>query len=110
MRPRPAPLVVTAFWVASAAGVASAHSGAGGMFGRPIMAGIAHMAIPVPRFVCVEIVVRRLAACGIRSVVPMTRIVAVVDMTIKSVRSVKPGAGSNEHAPNKPIWPIVAIG
>jgi hypothetical protein len=114
MRPCPAPLVVTAFgvasafWMASASGVASAWWWAGGMFARPIMAGIAHMAISVPRFVCVEIVVRLLPSRRIRSVVPMTRIVVVVDMAIKSVRSVKPRAGPNEHSPIKPIWPVVA--
>ena len=42
--------------------------------------------------------------------VAVTRIVAVVDMAIKSVGTVKPGAGPDEYSPNEPIGPIVAIG
>ena len=94
---------------AAAAGVASTHSGAWGMFAAPIMAGIAHMAIPVPRFVCVEIVIRLLPACGIGSVVSVTGIVVVVDVTIKSVGTVKPGASPDEYSPHEPIRAIVAI-
>ena len=80
------------------------------MFAAAIMAGIAHMPIPVLRFVCVEIVVRLLPVCGIGSVVSVTRIVVVVDVTIKSVRTVKPGAGPDEYSPHEPIRAIVAIG
>jgi hypothetical protein len=44
------------------------------------------------------------------SVVAVARIVAVVDMAIKSVRAVEPGASPDEHPTSKPIWPIVTIG
>ena len=100
----------SAMLTAAAAGVASTHSGAWGMFAAPIMAGIAHMAIPVPRFVCVEIVVRLLPVCGIGSAVSVTRIVVVVDVTVKSVGTVKPGASADEYSPYEPIRAIVAIG
>jgi hypothetical protein len=74
------------------------------------MAGIAHMAIPVPRFVGVEIVVRRLPVRGIRTMVSVTRVVAVVHVAIKSVGTVKPGASPDEYSPREPIRAIVAIG
>jgi hypothetical protein len=94
---------------AAAAGVTAARSGARGMFAGPIMAGIAHMAIPVSRFVGVEIVIRLLPVRGIGSVVSVTRIVVVVDVTIESVRTVKPGAGPDEYSPHEPIRAIVAV-
>ena len=94
----------------AAAGVTAAHSGARGMFAAAIMAGIAHMAIPVPRFVCVEIVVRLLPACGIGSVVSVMRIIVVVDVPIKSVGTVKPRASPDKYSPIEPIRAIVAIG
>jgi hypothetical protein len=94
----------------AAAGVTAAHWRAGSMFATTVMAGIAHMAIPVPRFVGVEIVVRLLPACGIGSVVSVTGIVVVVDVAIKSVGTVKPGASPDEYSPHEPIRAIVAIG
>jgi hypothetical protein len=41
--------------------------------------------------------------------VSVTRIVAIVDMAIKAVGAVEPGAGADEHATHKPIWPIVTV-
>jgi hypothetical protein len=34
---------------------------------------------------------------------------AVVDVAVKAVRAVKPGASSKKHPANKPIGPIVAV-
>jgi hypothetical protein len=40
----------------------------------------------------------------------MMRIKAIIDMAVKAVRAVKPGAGSKKHAANKPIGTIITIG
>ena len=81
----------------------------GGMFAASVMAGIADVAVPVLRLVSVEMVERLFPAGRIGSVVAVTRIVAVVDMPIKSVRAVEPGAGPDEHPTSKPIRPVVPI-
>jgi hypothetical protein len=94
--------------VTAAAGMASARE-AGGVFPASVMAGIAGMAMLVNRRVSVEMVERRLAPYGEWSVVAVMRIETVVDMSIKSVRAVEPGTGSDERPTNKPIGPIVTI-
>ena len=82
----------------------------GGVFAASIMAGIAGVAMLINRRVSVEMVERLLAPYRKRSMVAVARIEAVVDMAIKSVRAVEPGASSDEHPTNKPIRPIVTIG
>ena len=79
------------------------------MFVRPIMTGIACVALSVPGLVCMEMFVGLLPARWVGSDVAVMRIVAVVDMAIKSVRAVIPGSSPDEYAPNEPIRPIVAI-
>jgi hypothetical protein len=44
-----------------------------------------------------------------RSSVTVMRIIAVVDMTVKTVRTVKPWASSDEHSAGKPIRSIIAV-
>ena len=95
--------------MAAATGVASARK-PGSVFAAAIMAGIAWVAMRIMRCVGMEMVERLLSACRVRSVVAVARIVAVVDMAIKPVRTVKPGAGPDEYPANEPIGPIVAIG
>jgi hypothetical protein len=74
------------------------------------MAGIARVALPIARFVAVKVVELRFPAPGQRSAVSMMRIKAVVNVTIKTMRAVKPRTGSKEYPANKPIGTIVAIG
>jgi hypothetical protein len=42
--------------------------------------------------------------------ITVTRIVAVVDVAVKAVGAVEPGACSDEQPAHKPIRPIVAVG
>jgi len=80
-----------------------------GVFAARVMAGIAYMAMPVLRLVAMEMVERLLALSRKWSVVAVARIVSVVDMAIKSVRAVEPGASPDEQPTDKPIRPIVTI-
>jgi hypothetical protein len=91
------------------AAAAAPISGKGVLAGR-IMAGVAYMALSIPRLVPVEVVERFRTALRQRSMVTLARVVAVVDVAVKAARAVKPGAGSKKHPANKPIGTIVAIG
>jgi hypothetical protein len=73
------------------------------------MAGVAYIASPIPRLVCLEVIEALRAALRNGSVVTMMRIEAVVDMAIEAVRAVKPGASSEKYPAHKPIGPIVAV-
>jgi hypothetical protein len=81
-----------------------------GMFSLSFMASIAYVASPIPRFVSPEVVEAFRPALGQRSNVTVMRIVAVVDVSVKLVTTVKPGASSKKHPAHKPIGPIVAVG
>jgi hypothetical protein len=87
----------------------AAESGQGAFVTR-IMAGITYMALPIPRLIAVEVVELLLPAPRKRSVVAVTWVKAVVDMAVKAVMAVKPGACPNKYATVKPIGSIVAIG
>src|SRR5580698_3082909 len=93
---------------AASARVASAGE-SGSVFAAAIMAGIAYDAMRIMRLVGMEVVERRLAARWIRAMIPVARIVAIIDMAIKPARAVIPGAGSDEHPTQKPIGPIITI-
>jgi hypothetical protein len=80
-----------------------------GAFGLPFMGSIAYVASPIPRLVCLEVVEALRSALGQRSSVTVMRIEAVVDVAVKAVRTMKPGAGSKKHPADKPIGPIVAV-
>src|ERR1700683_3476047 len=80
-----------------------------GMFIAAIVGSVASVALPIPRLIGVEVVERLRPAPRHRSVITVTRIVAVVDVAIKAVRAVEPGAGSKKHPAYKPIRPIVAV-
>jgi hypothetical protein len=79
------------------------------MFSMRFMAGVAYVALTIPRLVSVEVVEPLLPAPRQRPGVTMVRIVAVVDVAEKAARTVKPGAGSEKYSADKPIRPIVAI-
>jgi hypothetical protein len=56
-----------------------------------------------------EVVEALRSAIRQRSGVTVMRIESVVDMADKTVRAMKPGAGSNKYPANKPIGTIVAV-
>jgi hypothetical protein len=59
------------------------------VFTAPIMTCIAHVALAVPRFVCVEVVKCLVPTRRHRSGVTMTRIIAVVNVAVKAVRTTR---------------------
>jgi len=75
-----------------------------------IMTGIAHMALPIPRLIRMEVVERRFPVIWQRPMISIARIVAVIHVTVEAVRPMKPRSGAKEDAANKPIRPIVPIG
>jgi hypothetical protein len=52
---------------------------------------------------------RMLAAIRHRSVIAMTIIVVMVDVTVEVVRPVEPGSGTNEDAAIEPLRAIISI-
>jgi len=80
-----------------------------GVFGFPFMAGIAYVASPIPRLVSLEVVEALRPSLRHRPSVTVMRIIAVVDMPEKSLRTVKPGASSKKQPANKSIGPIAAV-
>jgi hypothetical protein len=79
------------------------------MFTPGFMGSRADVTSPIPRFVPLEVIEAPSPAVRQRSNVAMVRIKAVVDVAIEAVRAVKPGAGSEEEAANKPIGPIITV-
>jgi hypothetical protein len=75
-----------------------------------IMAGLAHVTSPIARLVSLEVVEALRPMVRQRSNVAVVRIKAVIDMAVKAVRPVKPGASSKKHSAHKPIGPVVAVG
>jgi hypothetical protein len=80
-----------------------------GVFTPRFVASVADIASPIPRLISLEVVEALRTALGDRASVTVMRIIAVVDMAVKAVRAVKPGASSKKHPANKPIGPIVAV-
>ncbi len=75
-----------------------------------VMASLAYVASAISRLVCLEVVEALRPALRQWASVTVMRIKSVVDMSVKAVMAVKPGACSNKQAANKPIRPVVAIG
>jgi hypothetical protein len=79
------------------------------VFTSPIMACVAYVTLPIPRFVRMKVAERLFSALRHRSCVTVMRIVAVIDVAVEAARTMEPWAGSNEKTANEPIRPIVAI-
>jgi hypothetical protein len=104
-------------WVTATVRSATAVRGAAttvvsrqGMFIAAIVGSVAYVALVIMRLICLEVVEGLCPARGHRSMVAVARIKAIVDMAIKAVGAVEPGAGSDEHPARKPIRPIVTVG
>lgn len=80
------------------------------VFTVEIVACVAHMASSIPRFVRMEVVERVLSAIRQRASVAVMGIKAVIDVAVEAVRTMEPGASSEEHPAGKPIRSVVAIG
>ena len=69
-----------------------------------------YIAVPVTRFVGLEMIEGGRTPFRQRSVVAVTRVITVIHMTDPACRPVKPGACTNKHAAGKPIGAVVAVG
>jgi hypothetical protein len=81
-----------------------------GMLIAGVMAGVAYVALTIPRLVTLEVVEGLCPPPGQRSMITVMRIIAVVDVAIKAVRAVEPGPSSKKDPAHKPIWAVVAVG
>jgi hypothetical protein len=79
------------------------------VLGLPFMTSFAYVASPISRLVCLEVVEALRPALRDRSSVAVMRIKPVIDMSVKTVRAVKPRTCSKKHSANKPIRPVVAV-
>jgi len=80
------------------------------VFTAATMTGIPYVALPIPRFVRVEVAERLFSASWHRPTITVMRIVAVIYVTIEAVRTVEPRPGSNEQPTSEPVRTVVAIG
>ena len=74
------------------------------------MIRLARMTLPIPRLVRLEVVERLRPATRQRSRVPVMRVIAIVDVSIKSMRPVEPGSRAKEDAAHKPVRTVIAVG
>jgi hypothetical protein len=102
-------LTVTAAMTTTAAGTAAAAE-SGAVFVAGAMARGAYMTASIPCLVSLKMLEGLGSARGHRTSVTVTRIVAVIDVTIESAGTVEPGTSSDEESAGKPVWPIVAVG
>jgi hypothetical protein len=76
-----------------------------------VVAGIgSDVASPIPSFVRVKVVERRLSALGHRSLVTAARIVAVIDVTGEAFGSMEPSARPDEYPAHEKVGSIVTVG
>jgi hypothetical protein len=79
-------------------------------FTSRFMSSVSYVALPITRFVSVEVVELLCAALGQRSMVTVVRVIAVVDVAIEAMMTVEPRAGANEDSTSKPVGAVVAVG
>jgi hypothetical protein len=95
--------------MAATAGMAATGK-ACAMFAASIVVGGAYVTSPVSRLIPLEMGKRLCSSCRHRSSISMVRIKSIINVAIEAVRTVKPWSGANEHASDKPIGPVVAVG
>jgi hypothetical protein len=100
---------VTTTRVTAPTGVSSSRK-PGVVLAAPVMWRSTRVAMLIVRRVCSKTAEGLLPAFWHRSMVAVAGIEALVDMAIKPMRPVEPGAGPNEYPSGEPIRTIVAIG
>ena len=95
--------------MAPAVATAASISGKGVLAAR-FMTGVSYVALPITRFVALEVVESLRAALGQGSMVTVVRVIAVVDVTVKAAVAMEPWAGANEDSTVEPVGAIVAVG
>lgn len=95
--------------VVAVVAAATVISGEGVFIVRVVIAG-ARVTAAIARLIAVEVVEGLRAPLGERSVIAVTRIVAVVNVAVEVAWAPIPVARSDEDAVVKPVGPIVAVG
>jgi hypothetical protein len=90
--------------------MATARPAGKAVFTTTIMARSAYMTLPIASLICVEVIKLLLSAARKRSTITVMRIIAVVDVAVKTVGTMKPGTSPNKQSSSKPIGPIVTVG
>ena len=80
-----------------------------GVFTRSVMARVADVASPIPRFISMEVIETLRPALRQRSNVPVVRIIAIVYVAVKAARAMKPATSPIKHSAYKPIGTVIAI-
>ncbi len=75
-----------------------------------VMARITNMPSAIPRLVAMEVIEGLFATSWERAVVAVMRIEAIVHVTVEAARAMKPRPCPQEHASDKPVGPVVAVG
>jgi hypothetical protein len=101
--------VTAATWVTAPSGMSTTRK-SGIVFAGSVMGRGTRVSMLIVRRVCTKAGERLLTAFRHRSVVAVTRIVALVDVTVKSMMPVEPWAGADEYPASKPVRAVVAIG
>ena len=80
------------------------------MFSTAIVAGIADVALPVPRLVGLKVIERPISSVWHWTGIAIARVVPVIDMAIESAAAVEPRTCANKYPTLEPVGAIVAIG
>jgi ribosomal protein L18E len=75
-----------------------------------LVGGLAYVALRVAGFVCLEVIERLRAPLRHWTCISVTRVVAVVYVTVEASVAVVPGAGSDEDSSGEPVGAVVAVG
>jgi len=94
--------------VVTAAGVTASRE-SGSMFPAPIVAGVSHMAAPVVGLVGLETIEGPFSTPRQRAVITVMRVKAVVNVTVESMGTVKPGSCADKDTAGKPVRAVIAI-
>ena len=79
------------------------------MFIRGVMVGRSFAALTIPCLIAVKVVERLITMLRQRAGIPVVRIKAVVDMTVKTVMTVKQWTRPNKYSTNEPVRSVVAV-
>ena len=113
--PRPKSLLSVQIYLASTPATMTTTPGAAttrepaAMLRTGAMPGLAHMALPIPGLIPLEVVERPVAAPRHRSGIAMPRVIPVIDMPVEPMPAVKPRPSADEQPAGKPVRPIVPI-
>ena len=80
------------------------------MFPAAFVGSLAHVAPSIARFICREVIEALRTTLRNRSMVAVSRIVAVVHVTIEMVMTVEPGTCTDEDSARKPVRAVVPVG